>query len=56
MVGKLKDSIILTNDSVPLKLAFTPNESDTGKAVRFISIRTNGRPPIRTIELRGTIN
>lgn len=56
MVGTIKDSTVLSNDSIPLKLTFTPNALDTGKVVRFISLRTNGKPPIRTIELRGTIN
>lgn len=56
MVGTIKDSIVLPNDSIPLKLTFTPNAPDTGRVVRFISLRTNGKPPIRTIELRGTVN
>lgn len=56
-VGTLKDSTVQPNDSVPLKIIFTPNPlSDTGKLVRFISIRTNGTPPIKSIELRGTVH
>ncbi|SDX11058.1 Protein of unknown function [Hydrobacter penzbergensis] len=56
MVGTLKDSIVSSNDSVPLRVTFKPNPSDTGEMFRFISVRTNGRPPIQSVELRGTVH
>jgi hypothetical protein len=30
--------------------------SDSGEVIRYISIRTNGIPSIKTIELRGHVN
>jgi hypothetical protein len=56
LVGKLSDSSVQLNDSVPMRLFFTPNASDSGEVIRYISIRTNGIPSIKTIELRGHVN
>lgn len=56
MVGDLRDSTVLPNDSVPLRVTFKPNPSDTGEMIRFISLRTNGRPPIQSVELRGAVH
>jgi hypothetical protein len=39
-----------------MRLFFTPNASDSGEVIRYISIRTNGIPSIKTIELRGHVN
>ena len=53
--GLLKDSTIMPNDSVQLKVSFTPDTKDSGNVVRFISIRTNGTPAIKTNELRAKV-
>lgn len=51
-VAHLKDSIVNSNDSVPIDVEYTAKQNDTGNFVRFVSIRTNGKPPIKTIELK----
>ena len=51
-VARLKDSIINSKDSVPVNIEYTAKQSDTGNFVRYVSIRTNGTPPIKTIELK----
>jgi hypothetical protein len=56
VVGTLKDSTVFPNDSIPLKVTFKPNPSDTGEMFRFISLRTNGTPPIKSVELRGYVH
>ncbi|MDI9364603.1 MAG: DUF1573 domain-containing protein [Flavobacterium sp.] len=54
-VGVLKDSILLPFDSVSLDIKFTPNKVDSGEVIRFISLRTNGTPPVKSIEIRAKI-
>lgn len=56
VAGKLQDSTVFPNDSVSLKVTFTPKSSDTGDVVRFVSVRTDGSPPIKSVELRGKVN
>jgi len=51
-VAHLKDSIINSKDSVPVSIEYTAKQNDTGNLVRYVSIRTNGTPPIKTIELK----
>lgn len=56
VAGTLQDSTVFPNDSVSLKVTFTPKPSDTGDVVRFVSVRTDGTPPIKSVELRGKVN
>ena len=51
-VAHLKDSIVNSKDSVPINVEYSAKQNDTGNFVRFVSIRTNGNPPIKTIELK----
>ncbi|MBX9733809.1 MAG: DUF1573 domain-containing protein [Chitinophagaceae bacterium] len=56
VVGALRDSVVPTNDSVELKIKYTPKTTDSGKIVRYISIRTNGYPPIKSAEIVGFVH
>lgn len=51
-VASLKDSVVNCRDSVPVSILYTAKQSDTGNLVRYVSVRTNGIPPIKTIELK----
>lgn len=56
VVGTLLDSIVFPNDSIALKVKYTPKPTDSGEIFRFISIRTNGIPPIKSVSMRGNVN
>jgi archaellum component FlaG (FlaF/FlaG flagellin family) len=56
VAGRVRDSTVMPNDSIPLSVTFKPNPGDSGKLARFITIRTNGTPPIQSVELQGDVH
>ncbi len=50
-VAQIIDSVVHPKDSIPICIKYKPNKNDTNNVVRFVSIRTNGTPPIKSIEI-----
>lgn len=54
--GDLNDSIIKPNDSILVKITYIPKISeDSGKVLKFLSLRTNSDIPFINIILKGEI-
>jgi len=54
--GILKDSVIETNDSVPILIKYIPSYSkDSGAIIKYLTIRSNSSPPFKNIIIKGNV-
>lgn len=52
----LKDSIVKTNDSVPIYIKYLPLiNKDSGLVTKYITIRTNSNPVFTNIKIKGEV-
>lgn len=54
--SSITDSIIDSNDSIPILVQYIPlHSNDSGKVLRFITLRTNSNPAFVNLKVKGEV-
>lgn len=55
--GFIKDSTVASNDSTSIRISYIPSlTKDSGKVIKYITVRTNADPPFKNIVIKGEVH
>ena len=54
--GVIRDSLVPANDSSKIHLYYIPSlTKDSGKIIKYITVRTNSYPPFKNVLIKGEV-